>query len=208
MLLANPSDVISQLGFDPMTDITFAVNMAMDAAEAYLAAQLNTDFESATYVDTFFVAEPPYRNRGAVRTEFRLSAGLVDSLTSVLTCYDVNDFGISAEATDVTANVILNADKGVVQDFKTHYVGTYVQITYSAGFAADPDNVGPPPSYLISTVPDWLQQACKIKTLIGLVDSPVLSEAQIKLDASMLGQQLVYLLSRKLRYAPAALLPL
>lgn len=219
MLLALPSDVISQLGFDAMTDITFAVNMAMDAAEAYLSAQLNTDFSQGTFVDTFFVEQRP-----RVEIEFRLNRGLLSSVTSVLLSPDPTQFATPANCVNVTANVVPDLDRGVIKDFTTGrstnigpntwgsfqqgYARNFVQITYQAGFATDPSIEGPPGSYLISSVPDWLQQACKIKTLLGLVDSPVLSEAQIKLDQNLLGQQLVYLLSRKLRYAPSSILPL
>jgi len=208
MLLAETADVISQLGFDSMTDINFAVSMAMDAAEPYLSAQLNTGFEKGTYVDTFFVREPRYRDGPAVSTEFRLRRGLVSSITSVLTNADPCGFGnLSADTLtkNITDHVTLHSDKGVVKDFKTHYMSQWVQITYVAGFDTDPNTAN---SYLISEVPDWLQNACKIKTLIGLVDSPVLSEAQIKLDPRLLTQQLVSLLSRHLRYAPLSLLPL
>jgi hypothetical protein len=206
MLLALPNDVRDQLGFDDMSDIAFAIRMAMDAADPYLQAQLNTDFVQGTYVDTFYVREPPYLDGPAVETQFRLRHGMVSALTSVLTAFTPASFSTQgAQVTNVTANVFLEDDRGIVKDFTTRYVRQFVQITYASGFAPDPNN---PASYLISAIPDWLQNACKIKTLIGLVDSPVLSEAQIKLDQNLLGSQLVALLSRKLRYAPMSLLPL
>ena len=205
MLLANPADIIAQLGFDSMTDINLATSMAMDAAEAYLSAQLNTSFLLSSYVDTFFVPAPRYQDGPAVSTEFRLSQGLLISTSSIYTAPTVAGL---ATGTEISANFTWNGndgDKGVIRDLTTRYVRQFVQITYTAGFAVDPDN---PNSYLISSVPDWLQNACKLKTLVGLVDSPVLSEAQIKLDSKLLGLQLVQLLSRKLRYAPLSILPL
>ena len=201
MRLAQSCDVRGMLGFDDMTDINFAIDMAIDAAEPYLAAQLNTEFDKGTFVDTFYVREPPFRDGPAVSTEFRLRRGLVDSITSVLTCSDPTAFDDETLTVDVTANVTLHPDKGLVKDFKTRYDHQYVQITYDAGF--DVDDAGG-----AQAVPDWLKQACKIKTLIGLVDSPVLSEAQIKFDKDLLSTQLVSLLSRHLRYAPLSILPL
>ena len=205
MLLANPADVISQLGFDTMTDITLATSMAMDAAEAYLSSQLNTDFLAGTFIDTFYVRQPRYQDGAATSTEFRLSHGLVSSVTSATTTATPADFWWTAAPADVTADIVLDGDRGIAKDITNRYFRQTVTITYVSGFAVDPDT---PNSYLISSVPDWLQNACKLKTLVGLVDSPVLSEAQIKLDSKLLNLQLGQLLSRKLRYAPLAILPL
>ena len=206
MLLALPSDVVSQLGFDNMADIAFAVQMAMDAAEPYLASQLNTDFGAGSYSDMFYIREPRYRDGSGYSTELRLHQGNITAITSVLVSSDVAGFANGDSAvTDVTANVFVDNDKGIVKDFTTPYARQFIKISYTAGFATDPAN---PASYLISSIPDWLQNACKLKTLIGLVDSPALSEAQIKLDAKLLQSQLNALLSRKIRYAPIAALPL
>ena len=204
MLLANPADIISQLGFDSMTDINLATSMAMDAAEAYLAAQLNTDFAAGSFTDVFYVPAPRYVDGPAVSTEFRLSHGLAVVVASALASTP-SDFFMNSAPADVSASLIVDADRGIVKDITNRYRAQTVTITYTSGFAADPDT---PNSYLISSVPDWLQNACKLKTLVGLVDSPVLSEAQIKLDSKLLNLQLGQLLSRKLRYAPLSILPL
>jgi hypothetical protein len=206
MLLASIADIRDQLGFDDMTDVNSAITMSMDAAESMLASVLNTEFDRGTFVDTFYVREPPFRDGPAVETEFRLRRGLVQSLTSVLWCADNTAFGDPSSTTDVTAIAVLHPDKGVVKDFKTHYRQVYVQITYVAGF--DPNANSPPDGYLLSEVPDWLQNACKLHTLIGLADAPVLSEASIKLDTKLLTAQLNALLTIRLRYAPCSLLPL
>jgi hypothetical protein len=222
MLLAAVDDIITALGFDPMTDITNAVTMALDAAEAQLASILNTEFDQGTFVDTYYVQSPPYRQGPASQVEFRLHRGLVTSLTSVLVSPDPTQFGNSSHYTDVTANTNLEGDKGIVRDFKsqfaiqyipeglvsairTGYYRQWVQITYEAGFAADPNTTG---SYLVSSIPDWLQQAAKLNALIGLADSPALTEAMVKLDVRTLQAQYQALLQRKMRYAPLAFIPL
>jgi len=205
MLLANPADIISQLGFDPMPDITLATTMAMDAAEAYLSSELNTDFLAGTFTDTFYVAQPRYQDGPACSTEFRLSHGLVGSITSAMATSGPAQFWWTTAPNDVTADILLDGDKGIAKDVTNRYYRQTITITYASGFAADPNN---PNSYLLTAVPDWLQNAAKLKTLVGLVDSPTLSEAQIKLDSKLLNMQLGQLLSRKLRYAPLAILPL
>ena len=167
------------------------------------------------------MARPPYQDGNGSEVQFRLKRGFVNPLASVLVSSDPTQFGNASYATDVTANVVLEADKGVVRDFKSQFAVQYlggnqmtftsgyrrqwVQITYQAGFAADPQNAA---SYLISAIPDWLQQAAKINALIGLASSPALTEAMVKLDTKTLNTQYSALLQRKLRYAPMALLPL
>jgi hypothetical protein len=205
MLLASVADVRSQLGFDDMTDINAAITMAMDAAEAQLAAILNTEFDKNSFVDTYFVREPPFRDGPAVETEFRLQRGMVQSLTQVVYAYQISDLSNSSAYTDTTSVSVLAADKGVVTDYQTHFMRQYVQISYTAGFDPDPSNTI---SYLLSEVPDWLQNAAKLRTMLSLADSPVLTEANIKLDKLMLQTQFNALVSRHLRYAPRALLPL
>ena len=60
----------------------------------------------------------------------------------------------------------------------------------------------------MSSIPDWLQQAAKLNALIGLADSPALTEAMVKLDVKTLQAQYQALLQRKMRYAPLAFIPL
>ena len=205
MLLALVSDLREQLGFDDMTDINFAITMALNGAEPQIAALLNTDFPQGTFTDTFYVERPPFQSGGAVSTEFRLRNGLVSALASVVWNPIVTGFSVPASNVDVTSVVQLHQDKGIVKDFTTRYRRVYVQITYTAGFAVDGGN---PASYLLSSVPVWLQEAAKLRALLDLADSPALSEANIKLDTQLLGAQFQALLSRHLRYAPVSVLPL
>ena len=223
MLLASVNDIVAALGFDQMTDIQNAASMALDAAEAQLMAALDTDFEAGTFSDIFFVDEAPAR--GSV--EFRLSHGLVSSLTQVLANADPGGFDtdpvstwssggwplrgyVAGQNVDCTANCTPQLDqkakdRGVIRDILSRYRQTYVRVTYVAGFAADGTN---PASYDLTQVPDWLQQAAKLNAMIGLADSPALSEASVKLDVKSLTNQYNALLGRKVRYAPLAVLPL
>ena len=205
MLLAAVSDIVEDLGFDSMTDINVAASMALDAATSVLASLLNTDFDQATLIDTFFVRFPPYRNGPAVQTEFRLNQGLVTSVLSAKSASKQPAFTDAASVTDVSSAIVWDLTKGVGKDFTTHYVDQFVQISYVCGF---PVSSTDPISYDLTVVPDWLQNAAKTRAMIDLADSAVLAEASIKLDKHMLGLKLNALLSRRLRYAPMALLPL
>jgi hypothetical protein len=217
MLLAQPSDILSDLGFDSMPDILSAATMALDAAEQQLAAALNTDFAQGAFTEMFYIREGHCRSS----TEFRLSQGFVSSLTSVKACYDlasltgqptvIGDFGqlcdLSPGSTpvEVTSMVTLDSDRGVIKDIQNRYRHLYVQIVYQAGFAVDPDNSA---SYLLTSVPDWLQQAAKLAATLGLADSGPIVEAGLKIDKQLVGQRYTSLISRKMRYAPLAFLPL
>ena len=157
MLLAQVSDILSDLGFESMTDITSAATMALDAAEEQLAAALNTEFGQATFADTFFIREP-HGTRSS--NEFRLSRGFVSSLTSVLANPDlasltgqttqIGDWGSMVEIApsggnvDVTAMVQLDSDKGIVKDIQNRYRRQYIQITYHGRLRGRPGNGTPP----------------------------------------------------------------
>jgi hypothetical protein len=205
MLLAAVSDIIAELGFDAMTDITVATTQALDAATDVLAALLNTEFDSSIQSDTFFVSDPPYRNGPAVQTEFRLNYGMVSAVASVLVSDTMQGLDDPSSCTDVTNNLIWDMDRGVGKDFLTPYRRQFVRINYTQGF---PVSGTDPTSYDLTTVPGWLQSAAKTRAMLDMADSPALSEAAIKLDKRMMGLKLNSLLSRHLRYAPLALLPL
>jgi hypothetical protein len=207
MLLASVNEIRERLGFDDMTDIMFSARMALDAATPQIEAALNTSFTPAAYVETFFVETPPYQVKQAVRTKFRLNNGFV-ALTSVKTTYQLSDFYLSPPTStvlDITSAVMVDADRGIVDDINTVYCSQFVQIAYTAGFAADADD---PDSFLLSAIPNWLQQAAKLRAMIGMADDASLSEAGIKLDTKALWAQFNALVARKLRYAPTAKMPL
>ena len=67
-----------------MTDINFAITTALDAAESQLEGRLETEFDQGTFIDTFYVREPPYHDGPAFETQFKLRRGLIASLTSVV----------------------------------------------------------------------------------------------------------------------------
>ena len=207
MLLASMTDIRERLGFDDMTDINFAATMALDAATPQIEAMLNTSFTQGSCVETFFVEKPPYMNRQAFRTKFRLNNGFV-TLTSVKFAYELAAFSQqtpNGNFKDVTNTVMVDTDRGIVDDINNRYERQFVQIAYTAGFPVDGVN---PDSYDLTAIPDWLQQAAKLRAMIGMADDAAVSEAGIKLDTKMIWAQFNALVSRKMRYAPTAKMPL
>jgi hypothetical protein len=207
MLLASVQEIRDRLGFDDMTDIMFAAQMALDAATPQIEAMLNTSFTQGSYVETFYVEKPPYIVKQAFRTKFRLNNGFV-ALTSVKSSYELAAFSAAPPSTtvkDVTSTVMVDVDRGIVDDINNRYEWQYVQIAYSAGFPPDPNDSD---SYDLTQIPDWLKQAAKLRAMIGMADDASLSEAGIKLDTKTLWAQFNALVSRKMRYAPTAKMPL
>jgi hypothetical protein len=219
MYLADPEIVRSSLGFSDMADINNAINDALDTATSMLASTLTSDFTKKTWTEFFFVQEPAVR-MGAVfeqqttfgdgiirggasgQTEFRLSTGFVSALTAISFASQPTDFGTSD--IDLSSTVTLFSDKGVIKDHVTDYSSSFVKAVYVAGF--DPDNSNPN-MYNLSQVPKWLQDAARVQAKILLADHPMVTEADIKIDTKTLSTQLKYLISSRIRYAPAALLP-
>ena len=95
-----------------MTDINFAITMALDAAESQLAARLETEFDQGAFVDTFYVREPPYLDGPAFETQFRLRRGLVASLTSVVYADTAANLSVAGQYTDVTSTVAAAPGQG------------------------------------------------------------------------------------------------
>jgi hypothetical protein len=206
MRLASVQTIREQLGFDDMTDINSAIEMALNSVEPQLAAQLGTRFERATVVDTFWVSQPGFRQGRHVETEFRLSRGMLAGAPLIT-------YGFSASGSDHTTleGLRVNLEKGTVHDFLTRYDGSYVRVSYSAGFEPEMssgDNPAPTGQYVLDQVPGWLQEAAKLKALIHLAGAEPIQEAGITIDTKVLGEQLTSIINANLRYTPSALLPI
>ena len=205
MFLASPDDIRKVLGFDDMPDINAALADCLNSATSQLESLLHTSFARAEHIDLFFVEEPTFPS-GA--TQFRLSNGLVTGEPEVLVGFDT-DFMEPLEG------MVFDRDRGLATDLKTRYNRQYVQITYTAGFdplpidPADPSDPPPPPvSYDLTQVPKWLQDAARLRAMHLLGSNPVMTEANILLSAKTLTQQFGTLVNARLRYHPAALLPM
>lgn len=203
MLLATVAQLRDTLGFDAMADINAAVMAALNAADVTLQARIGTPFAPATITDTFYVEEPSVMRGVNVQTEFRLSQGFVQTVTSAK--YADTLAALDSDFTSVLADLIVVSEKGVLRDFTTPYSRNFIRVAYTAGFVAEE---GDATSYKAALVPGWLNEAAQVLALLYLAGHPTLEQAQIKLDTKMLRDQYETLVSSKVRYAPAALLPL
>jgi hypothetical protein len=201
MLLTAVQGIRESLGFDDMTDINFAIEAALHAAEPQLAAQLGTSFARTAVTDTFFVPRPGYEDGRHVQTEFRFSRGLVVPTPVASRAYAPDLLDTDSLAVE---GIRYNLDTGIGRDWMTHYEGEYVRFDYEAGFEVG----ATPETYDLTQVPTWLQEAAKLLALLQLADSPTLTEAGVKMEKLALSQQLKGLLSDHIRYAPMALLPM
>ena len=213
MYLAAISDLREQLGFDDMTDINTAIGDALDAAETQLASILRTEFNQVTVTDQFYIEDTPRQGR-AVKTELLLTRGfLIGQPTSIivneispisLTAFDLVQANYGGNAGPLP-NFIFGLEKGHGIDTTNFYNATYINVTYTAGF--EPDPTTPDFSYLISSVPKWLQNAAKLLALLLLADNAVITEAGITIDKRLTEQQARLLCQPKIRYKPLALDP-
>jgi hypothetical protein len=212
MYLASVADLRSQLGFDDMTDINTAIGDALDAAEVQLQSILRTEFRQATLTDQFYIQETPRLGR-AVKTELLLTRGflqaqptsiIVNEISPIfLTAFDEVQAMYGGQAGPLP-NFIFGMELGHGIDTTNWYNSTYINVTYTAGF---PPDTNTPDSYLISSVPQWLQQGAKLLALMLLADAAPVTEAGIVIDKKMTEQQARLLLQRKIRYKPNALDP-
>lgn len=206
MFLAAADTIRDVLGFDDMPDINAAVTNSLNSATTQLESLFTTSFARAVHEDIFFV--PRAADERAVWTQFRLSNGFLaeDPIIEVGAALDV--------LTPITLGKV-HLERGLVTDLATRFVDQYVKITYTAGFElqetepAVPGDPAPPPvSYDLTQVPEWLQEAAKLKAFHLIGSNPALTEANVLLSAKTLAEQLAMLVNGRLRYHPSALLPL
>lgn len=209
MLLARVSDIRDEVGFDDMPDINAVITESLHAATAQIESILDTNFTAGTKTDVFFVEEPSdIRNNGAVNlTYFRLSNGLIGSVTEGLYASSYANLIGGIDTTDLLAatTVIVKNDIGTILDAQTVYANHFAKFTYSYGFEIDTDD---PSSYVIDSVPLWLQLAAKARAKYLVKDAPIVKEANIELDSNMLEIEFKNLIGKHLRYTPLAKIPL
>jgi hypothetical protein len=205
MFLASPDVIRESLGFEDMTDISEAVKSALDASEPLLASMLNTDFTAGEATDIYYLQEPGHEMGQMFVTEFRLTHGLLTELTAAHKASAMTVFDTADAENILTSGLIVDLEKGVIKDLSNRYSRQFVRFTYSYGL---PVSEVDERSYDLTVVPLWLQEAAKTQALIFLADSAPVTEANIKLDKAVLGQQLRHQLARKVRYIPLGVMPL
>jgi hypothetical protein len=212
MLLAAITDVQTDLGFSAMPNIQAAISAALEIAEQTLASAIGTTFDQKQITDAFYVRTPSYRDGPNVRTELRLSRGFVNQTPAVVGTMAASNVGyglfdiapIYPDTLDVSANLVIDWEKGVARDITTQYCQNWLTVQYTAGF---PGSGSDPMSYDLTKVPQWLQQAANLSAKIIIQSNPALEDPKIKLDTTLMQRQLNVLLGQHIRYAPAALFP-
>lgn len=200
MLLATVSSIRDELGFDDMANINYAIIAALHAAEAQVGALLRTDFKRQSNTDLFRASAPGFVEGDYYETKFRLTQGQIQTVSSVLFS---DSFDMSSPTSSTTH--IVNADIGQVTVVGVAFNRQFVQITYTSGFEAAQSD---PTSYKLSQVPNWLQEAAKLRALITLASNPAVKDANAGQDVTALQEQFDNLIAVHNRYTPSAILPI
>ncbi len=187
--LATIDDVRRRMFLPDIDGVKTAIKRTLEGATTELEAELRTVFDLQTgLVDTFYVPDSDLSgSRFAER--FRLSRGLVDENTTALqveiahrrlqflpgnTGEDPLDLRDTSEALvdDPDQYVMVNAERGVVtiQDFRL--LRQYIQITYDAGIATDPNKADLYLQTGTNSVPAWLKELAILTSMIELTSTP------------------------------------
>lgn len=200
MLLTSVASVREPLGFDDMTDINSAIELALNAVEPQIEAKLGTRFDRETVTDVFWVREPGYMDGPHFNTEFRLSRGFVTDPIVIA----VEDFTAGSFIVSPGPKLQINRERGIIKDFGTRFHHATVTVTYESGFDLSMDGI----SYDLDQVPRWLQELAKLMALRLLASNPTVKDSGVEMDTTVLDQQAAALINKNQRYAPSAILPL
>lgn len=201
--------VRQRLGFDNLTVVNDAIQLAIDAASVHLEGALRTSFLHSAVSDTFWVGNLDSAWNGSFHEKFKLTRGFLSTTASVDIRYASSLKRLSTAGNytlvSLTENTILDYEKGVVDVLDIDLRKQYVRISYEAGF--DPDTADST-IYNQSQIPDWLEQAALFRTMLDLQSVPTLrNEEASQLDNVQLSQTLSDMLARHIRYSPAAKKP-
>jgi hypothetical protein len=198
------------IGFDPGVE-TAVLESAVSAATQRLVALLGTELEQAAVTDRFFVLANGSLPQGSVySTRLALSRGFVQgsvtlSYGSVLTAITV--------PLDTTM-INIDYEKGGIVIIGPNLSGQYISASYTAGFAADPEN-----SNRYAGLPSWLTDVATLAAMAALdSNSPNTrypdgknsrnSWRDAQASVASLMQQVVSRLGDKVRYFPNATRPI
>lgn len=202
MLLVPIADVIDDLGFDSMEDIEQAVRSALHATETFLSSALGTSFRRTTRSDYFSVPKVGYAHGNMGTTSFKLIQGFVEPAGFTVSM-STSVSGVEDSPDDITSDVILDSEQGLVFDHNTVYDGNVLKVDYTAGFNVSSDDTT---AFNYTEVPDWLRELAIVNTKIVLSDHPTLVQAQVIDNVDMLLQVKQTILASKSRYSPTSIL--
>lgn len=208
MLLASVETMRKAFGYSLNPDVQAALTEVLHGVEPYLASILNmSTFARQTTTDTFFVAAPQKTNGGGfVKTEFRLSHGMVVSIGGVKAATSFEGLSDSG-ALDLASTMVsspADKEKGILRNLSTNFNNQLVQVTYTHGFLP----MSAPNENAYADVPEWLQIAARFQAAIAFENHPSAEEAGVKQDTKELKRQFAVMIANHRRYAPTALMPL
>ncbi|QIG66815.1 hypothetical protein EVB27_146 [Rhizobium phage RHph_TM16] len=200
MKLIPAATVTDHLGTD-LDDAKLAAASAISVATAVIEARLDTLFDKATTVDTFYDAVGGVSQGSVIMTSFFLKNGFVQGTVTGTYAPEHAAFGTDDESSDLS--LVVSAETGLVVETKADLKGKFVRLSYTYGF--DVENADPT-LYKQSQVPAWLKEACKLLALITMENVPAQEKAGTKQDTKLLARQFEAIISRRVRYAPGAVL--
>lgn len=178
-----------------------AATSAISIATAVIEARLDTLFDKATTVDTFLDVAGGVWQGSAFFTKFKLSRGFIQGNVTGSFAPTLAAFGTDEEVTGLS--LVVDAEAGVVTETAADLQFQFLRLSYQAGFDVEGAD---PLLYKQSQVPAWLKECCKLLALVTMENVPAQEKAGTKQDTKMLAKQCEAILSRRVRYAPGAVL--
>lgn len=204
MRLASLAAMQEAMGVANGEDSVNAMLSALETATADLAAALRIGaFDREQRQDDFFLrldqqpAEMPF-------AKLALSRGFVDADAAVAIVAASIYTDLSAAPFDITTQVDIDAEKGVVSIPVALEAGLggggWFRVSYTCGFASDDQAT-------YAGVPEWLARAAQLDARIALNAHPSFVANATATDARMLERQLAGIVQGRMRYLPWAALP-
>lgn len=204
MRLASLAAMQEAMGVANGEDSVNAMLSALETATANLGAALRFgSFDRAERQDDFFLrldqqpADVPF-------AKLALSRGFVDAEAAVTVAASAIYTDLSAAPFDITAEVDIDREKGVVSIPVALDAGLggggWFRVAYTCGFTSDDQAT-------YAGVPEWLARAAELDARIALNAHPSFVANATATDARMLERQLAGIVQGRMRYLPWATLP-
>lgn len=200
MRLASLAAMQEAMGVANGEDSVNAMLSALETATANLGAALRfASFDRETRQDDFYLrldqqpADVPF-------AKLALSRGFVDADTAVVVAAAGTYAELAAAPVDVTAQVDIDHEKGVVSIPASIELGGWFRVSYTSGFTSDDQAT-------YADVPEWLARAAQLDARIALNAHPSFVANATATDTRMLERQLAGIVQGRMRYLPWAVLP-
>lgn len=203
MRLGSLVDLQKAIGFDPGVHED-VLTSAVEAGTQNLIAILETELDRATVVDQFYILPTGSIPLGRDwRTRLALSRGFVDGSVVVQYGSMLTEINMPVSGT----SVLVDNQKGAVTITGPDLRNQYITVSYTAGFAEDPDNPGS-----LLGVPKWLDEVFVMAAMAALdSNNPTIRHddtAAAAASAKALNAQVMSRVNSNLRYFARATRPI